>query len=101
MSGEEQIFGEVVSLREPSEAISLKRAFRLGDYKSLHVEAHPSELDDREKFLLAVDLVADAYITLFVHQIFNAKVRGEDPTHWVESIKNVKRIKEEVKNLEV
>jgi len=73
--------------------IGIERVFNLGDYKSLRVRVNSDDVEDI--YSIAVRQVADAYITLFVHNLFTAHLENNEQQidFWEDSIEQTKNIR--------
>ena len=58
--------------------LSIERLFNLGEYKNLRVKIEANELTGTCKYNMMVTQVCDAYQTLFIHQLVDAKLNAKD-----------------------
>ena len=63
--------------------ISIERLFNLGEYKNLRVKIEANELSNVCRHNMMVDQVCDAYQTLFIHQLVDAKLNAKDES-WIQ-----------------
>ena len=76
--------------------ISIERLFNLGEYKNLRVKIEAGELTGTCKYNMMVDQVCDAYKTLFVHQLVDAKLNAKDEDWILNAMKRLEEIRSEL-----
>jgi len=81
------------------ESLAIERLFHLGDFKSLKVKVGENDLTEINKYNLMVDLAADVYEQLFIHQLITAKLAENEKTtkEYEESLIRVEEIRNELK----
>jgi len=76
--------------------ISIERLFNLGEYKNLRVKIEANELTGICKYNMMVAQVCDAYQTLFVHQLVDAKLNAKDDDWILGAMNRLKEIRSEL-----
>jgi len=82
------------------ESIAIKRVFRLGEFKSLHVDVVPNELSDDQREQIILENLFDAYKTLFLHQKITAELYDGDVEMWDRMLNRLNDVKHTYLNKE-
>lgn len=74
--------------------ITIERLFSLGDYKNLKVNITQTGLSTKEKSIIMLNNVCDAYTQLYIHQIVNAEINAEEwVDYWLEKLETLNKIR--------
>lgn len=77
-------------------SFSIERLFSLGDYKNLKVKVEANDLPEVCKYNMMVNQVCDAYKTLFVHQLVEAKLNNTSEDRTLRTLERLEEIRSEL-----